>query len=108
MSKLVQLTKQYVQAFHTKNISEVASLLDAQFVLTDPAGTFKGDTVVPYIKALFDGNDKLEFIAKNIFIDGNYSVIEFELNLGDKKLKGIDVIEWTSEGKLKEMRAYVN
>jgi hypothetical protein len=58
-------------------------------------------------RGLFAGCNKLSFVARNIFVDGDTTLIEFVLTLDDKVLTGIDLIEWRN-GKMRELRAYLD
>jgi hypothetical protein len=106
---LHELTARYVAAFDSKNIAAVEDLLDAEFALEDPAGRFEGrEKVAAYIKGIFDAHNTLSFQARNIFVDATaqVTIIEFELQLNDKKVKGSDIIHW-KHNKIQELRAYL-
>lgn len=109
MTNLLNLSERYVAAFAAKDLTAVGACLANDFVLTDPAGTFTGkERVLEYIGEIFAGTERLEFRARNIFVDeaAAVSVIEFELQIGDKQLVGTDVIEWQGE-IMRELRAYL-
>ena len=59
-----------------------------------------------YIGDIFRDYPELSFVAKSIVADAEHSVIEFELRLGDRSLKGTDFIAWDG-GRMKELRAYI-
>lgn len=106
---LKKLTKQYIEAFDSKNIDKVAELLADDFALEDPViKRVEGkENVLQTIKGIFDSCERLSFMAKNIYQDNQTTIIEFELKLDETTLTGVDVIEW-EENKLKEMRAYLD
>ncbi|MGB6329376.1 MAG: nuclear transport factor 2 family protein [Halarcobacter sp.] len=106
---LKELTKQYIEAFDSKDIDKVAELLNDDFALEDPVvKRIKGkENVLKAIKGIFDSCKTLSFIAKNIYQDNQTTIIEFELKLDKTILTGTDIIEW-EENKLKEMRAYLD
>ncbi|MDP1836161.1 MAG: nuclear transport factor 2 family protein [Chlamydiales bacterium] len=106
---LKELTKEYVKCFHSKDLQGVASLLHETFVLEDPVvkRVSGKQASLAVIDGLFKGCDKLSFKARNIFEDGNTTIIEFELKLDDTTLTGTDIIEWDN-GQMHEMRAYLD
>ncbi|WP_114785925.1 nuclear transport factor 2 family protein [Vibrio tetraodonis] len=108
-ARLVERTKNYVEAFNNKKISEVGEFFSLNFVLEDPAIRCEGrDNVIDYIEAIFNSHDTLSFCALNIFITDNLeSIIEFKLTLGDKTLVGTDVIRWDNDLNMISMNAYL-
>lgn len=105
--KLRQRTMDYVKAFDSRDIDAVRDLLAPGMCLTDPAvrNLNPRDKVIDYIQNLFSG-DAFRFEAKTILADGDHSVIEFELVLNDKKLQGLDLIEW-KDGLIVNLRAHL-
>ena len=77
-------------------MDKISNMLSDNFVLEDPVvNRIQGkSSVLNAIKKIFENCKKLSFSAKNIFVDGNISIIEFELRMDNTLLKGIDVIEW--------------
>jgi ketosteroid isomerase-like protein len=109
MADLTKLTRQYVDAFHRRDLAAVSALFTEDFALEDPAGRFDGKaTVLHYITPLLREADGLSFSARNIYVDdaANVSVIEFELTLSGKRLIGTDVIHWRG-GLMCELRAFL-
>jgi ketosteroid isomerase-like protein len=103
-----ELTEDYVRKFTQKDISGVAEMLHEDFALEDPVVT----RVEGKEKALVTIGDlfkieQLKFSARNIYVDGSTSIIEFDLYLGDTHLKGTDIIQWEGE-KMLELRAYLD
>ena len=104
-----KLTEDYVAAFNAGDIDAAAALMSETFSLTDPGVTnlTPKAKVVEFVSGLFDNaGDKLSFLAKNIIVEGDMSVIEFDIQLGDIIGTGTDVIRWDN-GKMAEMRAYL-
>ncbi len=101
-----KLTQSYVKAFNDKDLDKVASLLDENFILEDPAVLhLEGkEKCLEAIKELFKKD--LSFKAKKIYKDGQTSFIEFILKLDGISLQGVDIIEWKN-GKISELRAYL-
>ncbi len=103
------LTREYITAFHNRDIEGVAALLHEKFVLTDPENEALGprDNVLEFISNLFDrAGNSLSFQSRTVLADGEYSVIEFELTIGNDCLEGIDLIEW-KDGRMVSMRAHL-
>lgn len=106
---LKELTKQYIEAFDSKDLDKCAELFTDDFALEDPVvRRIEGKVeVLKAIKSIFDSCTKLDFSAKNIFQDNQTTIIEFVLKLDDTTLTGTDIIEW-EEYKMKELRAYLD
>lgn len=106
---LRQLTETYVSAFHGRDIDGVRALMDESFVLTDPDNPGLGprDKALAFVAGLFENaGDSLSFVARQILVDGDHSVIEFDLTIGDMRLEGVDLIEWR-DGLMVSMRAHL-
>lgn len=106
---LKNLTEEYIHHFTTKNLSGIESMLADSFILEDPVIKRIESKVeaIKAIKAIFDSCQDLSFSAKNIYVDGNTTLIEFSLKLDSVTLTGVDIIEW-SEGKMHQLRAYLD
>ena len=102
------LTCLYVGFFNTRNLAGVSALLHDDFVIEDPVvKRIEGkNKALAYIKGMFDANQNLSFIERNMISNESKSVIEFELFIGDQHLKGIDIIEWQGR-RMTELRAYL-
>jgi hypothetical protein len=79
------------------------------FALEDPVvKRVEGrDAAMRVVEGIFGSCNKLSFVARNIFVDRDTTLIEFVLTLDDKVLTGIDLIEWR-DGKMRELRAYLD
>jgi len=106
---LIELTKQYIEAFDNKDIKKVTELFTDDFVLEDPVvKRIEGKIEVEEaIHGIFNSCNSLSFQAKNIYQDKQTTIIEFELKLDNTILSGIDIIEWENN-KMKELRAYLD
>lgn len=106
---LKELTEKYIEAFDSKNLDKCAELFTENSTLEDPVvRRIEGKVeVLKAIKSIFDSCTKLDFSAKNIFQDGQTTIIEFILKLDDTVLTGTDIIEWENN-KMKELRAYLD
>lgn len=106
---LIDLTKQYIEAFNSKDLKKITELLIDDFALEDPiVKRMEGkNEVLKSIQTLFDSCITLSFKAKNIYQDNNTTMIEFILKLDETTLTGTDIIEWENN-KMKELRAYLD
>lgn len=106
---LKELTKNYIEAFDSKDLEKCAELFMENFALEDPVvRRIEGKTeVLKAIKSIFDSCTELDFSAKKIYQDGQTTIIEFILKLDDTTLTGTDIIEW-EDNKMKELRAYLD
>lgn len=106
---LKELTNEYIQAFNNKDIKAVAKLLKDDFALEDPVvKRIEGkENVLAAIEGIFSSCKTLNFSSKNIYQDGQTTIIEFILKLDDTTLTGTDIIEW-NDNKMVELRAYLD
>ena len=106
---LKELTEEYIEAFDSKDLDKCAELFTDEFALEDPVvKRIEGKVeVLKAIKGIFDSCTRLDFSAKNIYQDGQTTIIEFTLKLDDTVLAGTDIIEW-EVNKMKELRAYLD
>lgn len=107
MSK--SLTQLYIDAFSRRDIDGVAALLHEEAALEDPVvNRIEGKAgVVKAVQGVFASCEKLDFSAKNIFVDGATTLIEFRLVLDATVLEGVDIIDW-QDGRIRELRAYLD
>jgi len=104
---LIDRTKAYVEAFNNCDIDALGNFFHQEVGLFDPAndsGIFGKENVLSMIRDLF--NKQIVFVANNIFLDGNHTIIEFSLSIDNQSMKGVDIIEWHNE-KIKALRAYL-
>jgi hypothetical protein len=107
---LKELTEQYVSSFNNKDLKHIETMLCGDgCTLVDPENVFSGkNAVLNEVSRIFQFNT-LKFVAQNIYTleTENTSVIEFDIQLDDLYLQGIDIIEW-QDNKIFAIRAYVN
>ena len=109
MTNLIDLTKQYINAFDSKNLILLEDFFIQDAILFDPAnptGVKGKENIINMISNLFKEYDKLNFKETNIFIDGDTTIIEFSLTLNGQQLVGTDIIKWKNN-KILELRAYL-
>ncbi len=106
---LKELTQKYIEAFNNKDLDKCAELFTDDFTLEDPVvKRIEGkDEALKALKGIFESCSTLNFSSKNIFQDGQTTIIEFILKLDDTILTGSDIIEW-EDNKMKELRAYLD
>jgi len=106
---LKDLTRAYIKAFDARDLHGCAALMDDGFALEDPiVKRVEGKTAaLAAVNAIFTNVADLSFAARNIFQDGDTTLIEFVLDVDGKRLTGVDVIEW-KDGKMQELRAYLD
>jgi ketosteroid isomerase-like protein len=107
MSK--SLTEQYVAAFGARNLDAVAALLSDDFSLEDPVvKRIEGKAAaLDMMGKMFAGCQQLSFKARNIYVDGATTLIEFTLQIDSTQLQGVDIIEWRGD-KMHALRAYLD
>jgi ketosteroid isomerase-like protein len=106
---LKDLTKAYVAAFHARDEAACAALMAEDFALEDPVVVrIEGrDAVMGAVRNIFAAATEFAFEARNIFQEGDTTLIEFRLTMDGKVLTGVDVIEW-HDGRMNELRAYLD
>ena len=106
---LKDLTRAYVAAFNAKDETACAALMADDFALEDPVvKRVEGRAaVMEAVRNIFNSCNALSFVARNIYQDGDTTLIEFVLTADGKVLTGVDVIEWQGN-RMKELRAYLD
>ena len=106
---LKKLTENYIAAFSSKNLNAISEMLTEHFVLEDPVvKKIEGKSAaLESIRKMFEAAKVLNFRSKNIFQDGNSTIIEFILELDGVRLEGVDIIEW-NDNLMSELRAYLD
>jgi ketosteroid isomerase-like protein len=103
------LTEAYIRAFDARDLDAVGALLTDDFSLEDPVvKRIDGKSAaLAMMQGMFEGCKALSFRAKNIYVDGATSVIEFTLDLDATHLEGVDIIEWRGD-QMHALRAYLD
>lgn len=103
----LEITKQAITRWHemleTRDMSILNELLADNVVFRSPVAfqPYPGKQVVFFIltnviQVFVNFTYHREFLSE----DGNNVVLEFSANVGDKKLKGIDMIQFNDEGQI--------
>lgn len=53
------------------------------------------------------GNDSFEYVREIVDDDANMAMLEFELQLDDIQVNGVDIISWNDEGKIQDFKVMV-
>ncbi|KGD76890.1 hypothetical protein ID10_09840 [Pantoea agglomerans] len=103
-----KLTEKYIAAFNAKSLHDVVDMFDRNATLIDPVNHKIGqENIRSMLVQLFSETKLLEFKALSVLAEQNRSVIEFELKLDDKLLKGVDIIDWNNKGHIVKLNAYL-
>jgi hypothetical protein len=103
-----KLTEKYIAAFNAKSLHDVVDMFDRNATLIDPGNHKIGqENIRSMLVQLFSETKLLEFKALSVLAEQNRSVIEFELKLDDKLLKGVDIIDWNNKGHIVKLNAYL-
>lgn len=104
---LVKLSQLYARFFNGRNIAGLSAMFSEDFSLTDPSVSLHGrQAALNYIKTLYVKYPDLSFEPRKVIGDTSNSMIEFELVVGDRRLIGVDVIEWNGR-RMEALRAYL-
>jgi hypothetical protein len=107
-TSLKNVTEEYVKAFNQRSFHKVMDFFDKNSSLTDPNNTLIGiEQIREMLLNLFTNTKELSFVAKNILVENQRSVIEFELKIDEKVLHGVDIIDWSNKGKITSLNAYI-
>ncbi|WP_422345267.1 nuclear transport factor 2 family protein [Parasphingorhabdus sp.] len=53
------------------------------------------------------GNDSFKYVRELVDDDANMAMLEFELQLDDIQVNGVDIISWNDEGKIQDFKVMV-
>lgn len=108
MMNLLELTRQYVTAFATRDLDGIGNLLHDDFTLSDPDVADLGPKTraLAFIEDIFKANQSIDFSAKNIFVDGEHTIIYFSLKICGQDYVGVDIIRWRDD-KMISLDAYL-
>lgn len=98
-TRLKDLSQTFAGAFSQKNINDIGNLMHENFRLFDPVlRNLSGrDNVLRAMQKDFNKFQDIQYIAKNIYQDGNTTIIDFEIRLDDILLRGVDIMKWEQE-----------
>ncbi len=108
-AQLAQQTRTYIWAFDNQRMDAISNLLDDNFCLTDPSGTYRGKAAaLQAIKQIFAGHPQLRFTESRLAVDAvsQRSVIDFQLKLNDGDYTGFDFIQWRGH-RIEELSAHL-
>ena len=103
----IENTKKSIARWHemleTRDMSILNELLAEEVVFRSPVAfqPYPGKQVVFFILTnVIQVFEKFTYHREFISEDGNNVVLEFSANVGDKKLKGVDMIQFNEEGQM--------
>lgn len=103
----LEITKQAITRWHemleTRDMSILNELLADNVVFRSPVAfqPYPGKQVVFFILSnVIQVFENFTYHREFLSEDGNNVVLEFSANVGDKKLKGIDMIQFNDEGQI--------
>ena len=103
----IETTKQAITRWHemleTRDMSILNELLADNVVFRSPVAfqPYPGKQVVFFILTnVIQVFENFTYHREFLSEDGNNVVLEFSANVGDKKLKGIDIIQFNDEGQI--------
>ena len=103
----LEITKQAITRWHemleTRDMSILNELLADNVVFRSPVAfqPYPGKQVVFFILTnVIQVFENFSYHREFLSEDGNNVVLEFSANVGDKKLKGIDMIQFNDEGQI--------
>lgn len=103
----IENTKKSISRWHemleSRDMSILNELLAEEVVFRSPVAfqPYPGKQVVFFILTnVIQVFEKFTYHREFISEDGNNVVLEFSANVGDKKLKGVDMIQFNEEGQM--------
>ena len=103
----IQMTKTAISRWHemleTRDMSILNELLDDDVVFRSPVAysPYSGKQVVFFILSnVIQVFENFTYYREFLSEDGANIVLEFSANIGEKKLKGIDMIQFNEHGKI--------
>lgn len=103
----IENTRKSIARWHemleTRDMSILNELLAEEVVFRSPVAfqPYSGKQVVFFILTnVIQVFEKFTYHREFISEDGNNVVLEFSANVGDKKLKGVDMIQFNEEGQM--------
>ena len=103
---LIQQTKRYFELFSTKNVKGLENEMYSDNVhLRDWNGEWKGKhAVLEMNENLF--NNQFTMDIDSIKQSGSTTITTFNLHIADTQYKVVDIIDWDTDGKIKQIFAY--
>ena len=97
-----------MRAFARGDVDTILQLCNDDVVLVDPKVRLSGKIQLEtFLKNFFSGSNEYFFEEKDIFTDGNMTMLHFKLTIDQTVYCGVDLIEWDN-GKIHKITAYLN
>jgi hypothetical protein len=102
--------EQWHQMIASKSLKALPELLDASAVFRSPMAfkPYKGaQTVNVILNTVIQVFENFEYHRQLVSDDGQSVVLEFSATVGDRELKGIDMVQFNSEGKIVDFEVMI-
>lgn len=104
--------EKYFHAFEMKDIESISSMFAPDIVLKDPVvKEVKGyDDVLNVYRDIFKNCDSITIEKKTIFVDyfSDTAIGKIEFYCNATKIEVVDIIEYSSGGKIAKITAYLD
>ena len=105
---VLEATYQYIHAFNSRDLSKIEALMAPEFELIDGSTILSSRAAVIKQIAIFFSAPANEFVfdVTRVCTEGYTSIIEFKMTINGRQAQLVDIIDWSVDPVLKEMRAY--
>ena len=112
LNRFRSLAESYFAHFHQGELSGLRELFAPEITLTDWTGHWQGREAVLATNAAILENkpavDVLEIVATPLALaPGGRTYCKIQVRIGDQTLKVLDVIDWTPDGKITALEAFL-
>lgn len=112
LTKLKTLSEDYFKAFAAKDLNKLSSMFTDDVILFDPIikEVKSKAKVLEANQQIFSGVNNIKFVYQRIFVDqnSNTSIGELKIDFDGKIIEVVDIIEFTNEGKIAKITAYLD
>jgi|SRR3989338_4021789 len=100
--------REYFKLFSEKNSDRIRDMLDLRSSLIDWEIDVQGrDNIIEAVKAVFGSVDQIFVDPLHLYREGNIVIGDLLITINGKdKIKVIDVLEFSPQGKIKSINAY--
>ena len=102
-----ELALTYFRIFASKDLDLLRDLFHPDVTLRDWVIDVNGrDQVLAATKGIFDQFTAIRVTPLNVHVDGNTVIGELEITLDGEQIRVVDLIEFSSDRKIRAIRAY--
>ncbi|HLC90283.1 MAG TPA: hypothetical protein VJI15_00790 [Candidatus Nanoarchaeia archaeon] len=100
--------REYFQLFSDKNSDKISDMLDSKALLIDWENNIQEkDNIIEAVKAIFESVERIFVEPLNIYQDGNVIIGDLLITInGKEKIRVIDILEFSLQGKIKSIKAF--